>query len=119
MTTGSIRIQNEDGEVFLTGREILDLPMEPNDSGGETIREYLIALLRAVWREQAGFSGKRPWGQSDWYIDLARPLNEAGALHIEYHDDGFYVKNFNRARLDILIDAAIVALGVVDIQDDV
>ena len=59
---------------------ILDIPMQPNDADAETIRDYLKALLTAVWEEQEGFSGKRPFGNSGWDRDIYLALVCAGAI---------------------------------------
>jgi hypothetical protein len=64
----------------LTGRQILDIPMGQNDSGADTIRGYLVALVDQVWREGEGFSGKRPFGNSGWEVELYEALIEAGAV---------------------------------------
>lgn len=45
---------------------ILDILMGENDAGALTVRDYLKALLRRLWLEQEGFSGKRPFGNSGW-----------------------------------------------------
>lgn len=64
----------------MNGKEILALPMQPNDSGATSVRGYLVALLLEVWQEQEGFSGKRPFGNSGWSADLWRPLIQAGLI---------------------------------------
>jgi hypothetical protein len=64
----------------LTGRQILDIPMGQNDSGADTIRGYLVALVARVWDEGEGFSGKRPFGNSSWECELFEALIEAGAV---------------------------------------
>jgi hypothetical protein len=64
-----------------TGREILAVPLHlaaQEDSGAATVREYLVALLRRLWEEEDGFSGKRPFGSSGWRSDLVIPLAKAG-----------------------------------------
>lgn len=59
---------------------ILDLPMEENDSGATTIKGYLIALLREVWKEEEGFSGKRPFGNSGWVWDVYKALVQGSII---------------------------------------
>lgn len=71
-----------------TGAEILALPMQDNDSGADTIRGYLIALLIELWREGEGFSGKRPFGNSSWEWDLYEPLVKAGVITGTFDEDG-------------------------------
>jgi hypothetical protein len=48
-----------------TPRQLLDLPLPENDSGASTVRGYLLALLTELFREVDGFSGKRPFGNSE------------------------------------------------------
>lgn len=61
--------------------EQLDLKFYSQDlSKVVTIREYLKTLLRTLWEEGEGFSGKRPLGNSGWQYDLERPLAAAGVL---------------------------------------
>lgn len=61
-----------DGKVDFN--EILDIELEENDAEAKTIREYLKALAYAVIYEVEGFSGKRPFGNSDWIWDLIEPI---------------------------------------------
>lgn len=73
-----------------TTAEILALPMEPNDAGALTVREYLKALVAAVWRKGEGFSGKRPFGNSGWECDLLRALARGGAIRATFRkEDGY------------------------------
>lgn len=65
---------------------ILDLPMEENDAGAATIRDYLKALLKTLWREEEGFSGKRPFGNSGWSWDVYRALVKGGAIKGQIKD---------------------------------
>lgn len=58
---------------------ILDLPMGENDADAKTVREYLKALLSAVWKDGESFSGKRPFGNSGWEYELYTALVLAGA----------------------------------------
>lgn len=64
--------------------DVLDLTVGDNDADAETIRDYLIKLLSAVWREGEGFSGKRPFGNSSWEYELYRPLVRAGLIEGEF-----------------------------------
>lgn len=71
--------------------EILDLPMDENDAGAETIREYLRNLLTEVIVKGEGFSGKRPFGNSGWEYELFTALaknNKIDHKKTEY-DDGY------------------------------
>jgi hypothetical protein len=96
-----------------TPQQILDIPMEDNDSGADSIRGYLVALLTAVWEEGEGFSGKRPFGNSSWEYDLYIALANAGQVTLTLDEDG-YVEEFPSDQRDIanqLIADAIQALG--------
>ena len=49
-----------------------------SDAGDDlTCRQYLCALLAQLWSEGAGFSGKRPFGNSGWEWDILDALEEA------------------------------------------
>jgi len=50
---------------------------------GWTVRRYLRELLSAVWSDGEGFSGKGPFGNSDWDYDLYLPLGRAGFIELE------------------------------------
>jgi hypothetical protein len=65
-----------------TGEQILAVPMGGNDADAATIREYLVELATAVWRQGEGFSGKRPFGNSDWQWDLSLALADAGMVPV-------------------------------------
>jgi hypothetical protein len=79
--------------------------MGPNDVNASTVREYLIALLHAA-RDL-----KAPWGNSDWAAKLFCAFAAGGLMEMEYFDDGYYIKDYDRRRADELFDAAIEALG--------
>lgn len=53
---------------------VLNCPLEENDSGADTVKGYLKALLFTLWDEGEGFSGKRPFGNSAWEYDLTDAL---------------------------------------------
>jgi len=55
-------------------QSILNCPLEENDSGADTVKGYLKALLSTLWDEGEGFSGKRPFGNSGWEYDLTDAL---------------------------------------------
>lgn len=93
-------------------RQILDLPMQPNDADAATVRDYLIALLRQVWIDNECFSGKRPFGSSGWDWDLYAPLAKAGLVEAEFDGDGNFAGCHYRTA-DKLILAAIDQLGSV------
>lgn len=84
---------------------VLDLPMESNDSGADTIRGYLAALLHELWKHGEGFSSKRPFGNSDWQRELAVPLIKAGLVKGSFDEDGFLDEVDWRATDRVLADA--------------
>jgi hypothetical protein len=95
-----------------TPGQVLDLPMQPNDADAATIRDYLTALLAAVWREGECFSGKRPFGNSCWEVELYMPLVRAGFISgtfdPEWPDS---LDDYDRVAGDRLIAEAIQHLG--------
>jgi len=68
--------------------EIVELKFFSNDLDMElTIREYLRILLRTLWDEEDGFSGKRPFGNSCWQHELYDPLVRAGIIDGNVDDE--------------------------------
>ena len=59
---------------------VLDVPMGENDAEAATVRDYLKDLLSTLWREEEGFSGKRPFGNSGWKYELYAALTAAGLI---------------------------------------
>lgn len=45
-----------------------------------TIGEYFTALMLLLWQQEDEFSGKRPFGNSDWSMEVDRALIKAGLL---------------------------------------
>lgn len=74
---------------------VLDVPMDPadNDAGASSVRDYLCKLLTAVWSEGEGFSGKRPFGNSNWENELYLALAKADVIACE-------VDNWGEAEVD-------------------
>ncbi len=85
---------------------ILDIEMAENDAGAATVREYLRALLVAVWEDGEGFSGKRPFGNSGWEYDLYTALINAGAVNGKLDEYGC-IKTADMKRANELIADAI------------
>jgi hypothetical protein len=73
--------------MAMTSAEILALPMDHNDAGATTIQAYLQALLVTLWQEEESFSGKRPFGNSDWQWDVYKALVKGGAVPGKVDDD--------------------------------
>lgn len=68
---------------------VLNLSLPPNDSGADTVRGYLIALLSAVWTEGEEFNGKKPFGSSGSEDALFAALARAGMIEGELDPDGY------------------------------
>ena len=92
------------------GKSILDLPMRENDSGEDTVKGYLTALLWELWWEEESFSGKRPFGNSGWKHDLYQTLIEFKFVEGEIDADGYIVGNYDKRKANQLISEAIEAL---------
>lgn len=94
-------------------RAVLACPMGASDSGADTVRGYLTALLARLWERRGEFSGKRPFGKSSWQHDLYLPLIRAGIVPGTLDEDG-YVEHLSRdaeAEADALVQHAITLLG--------
>lgn len=91
--------------------DVLNTPMDGNDADASTIKEYLIQLLLAVWRDKEGFSGKRPFGNSNWDFDLYAALIKAGLIEGSFDETGFYIEDVDTQAGDALIKDAIRSLG--------
>lgn len=96
---------------------VLDCPMQENDSGANTIKGYLKALLLTLWKEDEGFSGKRPFGNSGWQNDVALALVKGklvrGAIYVEMEDGEILweeLSDADYAAMNKLILQAITAL---------
>lgn len=79
------------------------------EHGKGTVRSYLHDLLKAIWDEEEGFSGKRPFGNSGWTWDLYHALVRAGIIEGEIDEDGDikFVTVEQRKKADPLIAQAI------------
>lgn len=61
-----------------------------SDAGANiTVRDYLHKLLETLWRKGEGFSGNRPFGNSDWEYELYAPLIGAGFIAGDLDSDGY------------------------------
>jgi hypothetical protein len=86
---------------------MLHIPMQENDANAQTIGEYLRELLLTVWIEEQGFSGKRPFGNSDWRTDVYAALVAAGVVPGELDEDG-YLESFNEEAAEDIICSVIM-----------
>ena len=74
-----------------------------------TIREYLKLLLKTLWEEVDGFSGKRPFGNSAWQYDVYKPMVKAGIIPGKFDSFG-YAAGVDTDRADEIIQALIASL---------
>lgn len=70
----------------------LDLRFEHEILGDVSLREFFCTLLVKLWDDPCGFSGKRPWGNSDWDAPVYAVLIKAGVITGELDSDG-YIKD--------------------------
>jgi len=96
--------------VEVTGKTILMLTMQENDAGATTIQDYLLLLLKNVWKYGEGFDGKRPFGNSGWEGELYQTLARADLITSARDEDGYYY-DFDEAEGNRLISLAIEALA--------
>lgn len=66
--------------------QILACPMDQNDAYADTVGEYLSELLKEVWTQEQGFSGKRPFGNSAWQWEVYEALGKAGIIQVTYNE---------------------------------
>jgi hypothetical protein len=97
----------------MTPAEILLIPMDSmgNDAGAQCVGGYLLGLLRLLWEQQGNFSGKSPFGNSDWPHELYGALAAAGV--IAARQDEFQCWEYDseaEVKADQLIAGAIDAL---------
>ena len=88
---------------------VIDAPMLENDVNAHTVGEFLKELLLQLWSEAEGFSGKRPFGNSDWQYQVYASLIEAGYDIGELDEDG-YVESLDMTKADKLVMDAITDL---------
>lgn len=73
---------------------LLHLPLGDNDANAATVGEYLGLLLSTLWLQQEGFSGKRPFGNSDWTTPVYLAMGKAGLTTFTLDEDG-YIEDFD------------------------
>ena len=65
----------------MTYKEILELEFISIDLNRKiSIKEYLKELLKTLWKEGEGFSGKRPFGNSGWQSDIVYVLIKSNLI---------------------------------------
>ena len=90
---------------------ILDIEMQENDADAKTIRDYLKTLLRNLWSQGEGFSGKRPFGNSGWEFEIYKALVVAGAVKGEVDKEYGDLIDCNFSKANQLIFKAIEELN--------
>jgi hypothetical protein len=89
--------------------KVLYCPLEENDAEAKTIKEFLIALLIALWKDPIEFSGKRPFGNSSWSQPIAIALIKRKIIQGVIDEDG-YVESMDDEAFDKVMLAAIKVL---------
>jgi len=89
-------------------RRTLALELGANDAGEETVRGYLLHLLRKVWLDDE-FTGKRPFGNSGWRSYIGASMVAAGIIDGEFDEEGF-IKRIDSKGSDQVIIACISSL---------
>jgi hypothetical protein len=69
-------------------KKILDTPINC-EIGDCTIGEYLSELLITLLKKGAGFSGKRPFGDSGWKFQLLKAMVKGGFVKATFDPDGY------------------------------
>jgi hypothetical protein len=67
----------------------LEIRFDSDAGENMTIRDYLYTLLDKLWKEEEGFNSKRPFGNSGWTFDIAKPLIEHGYIEGSLDEDGY------------------------------
>lgn len=69
-------------------KNVLSCPMKENDASASTVGDYLSCLLKTLWEEGEGFSGKRPFGNSGWEYEIYTALAAKGLCGGKLDDFG-------------------------------
>lgn len=59
---------------------VLKAPLDVSDPRVKTVGDFLMESLLALWKEDEGFSGKRPLGNSGWKGNIGAALVDAGII---------------------------------------
>lgn len=84
--------------------DILDVPLEFDDCDAKSFREYFKTLLFVLWEEGAGFSGKRPFGNSGWQSGCYANLIRLGLVKGSLDEDGYIDSCDDQAAYKIILD---------------
>lgn len=70
-----------------------NLTFESMDLNKEiSIKDYLKELLITLWREDEGFSGKRPLGNSGWKFEIYECLIKNSIVPGTLDEDGYVIE---------------------------
>ena len=96
-------------EVKKLKYNIFKIPMIENYADANTIGEYFSELLLSLWDQGEGFSGKRPFGNSDWKYEVYASLIKASVVKgkIDEYDCILEFDDKQRSKADKLIFDAI------------
>lgn len=67
--------------------QLLHLPLGNNEAQAATVGEYLGLLLSTLWLQAEGFSGKRPFGNSDWQYPVYIAMVKGGLATGTVYED--------------------------------
>lgn len=93
-------------------QSLLDAKCEFRDCDAHSFREYFKELLKTLWAEGEGFSGKRPFGNSGWKWDLYENLVALGVVKGTLDEDGYLadIRPDEREKADKIVYEMIKAL---------
>ena len=83
--------------------EALEIRFDSDAGDNLTVRQYLCRLVEELWREEEGFSGKRPFGNSGWQPDVYGALIGGGFIDGTI-EDGYPEKYDRVAAKQYVID---------------
>lgn len=95
------------------GHTVLATPMQRDDAHATTVGDYLHRLLTRLWDDGDTFDGKRPFGNSDWPLEVAAALIASGLVSGSLDEHG-YVTTLNEDALEAAMHAAIDVLFAPD-----
>lgn len=81
-------------------------------SGKVTLVEYLKALLTELWLEEENFSGKRPFGNGGWTLDVYKGFIAAKLIEGELDEEEGWINECDSEAGLALVLAVIKLLKV-------
>ena len=87
---------------------VLELKFKSGDLGKKvTVRQFFFELMKTLWIEQEGFSGKRPFGNSGWDGDLISCLVKNKLIKGKLDEDG-YLEDYDNKEVDKFVMSQIL-----------